>query len=121
MNQKIEIKHNGKTYEIDKDTKEQKVRPKGITLQSGVAETEENKAVTFKNYQEDFWGTSVEADGVQVNVKWGAGNYLSYLGAPASGLVITIGAYLYKYWQKPTDEAVNILDKVVDEVKTKQK
>jgi hypothetical protein len=38
-------------------------------LQSGVAETEENKAVTFKNYQEDFWGTSIEANGVKVNVQ----------------------------------------------------
>jgi hypothetical protein len=53
-NEKIEIKYNNQTYEIEKKPEEQKVRPKGVVFNQGDQETEANKAVTFKNYQENF-------------------------------------------------------------------
>jgi hypothetical protein len=50
----IEIEYNNKTYEIEKDAKEQKVRPKGVVFVEGSEENDENKEITVKDYQETF-------------------------------------------------------------------
>ena len=111
-NKKIEIKYNNKTYEIEKDVKEQKVRPKGVIFVTGNEETEDNKEITVKNYQESFWNTSAEVDGNKVELEWGKGKKLTAWGVPTIVLAI-IGAVAYFYYSKKP------ITTLVEEVKDK--
>lgn len=102
----VEINYNNKVYEIEKDAKEQVVRPKGITHVSGDEETENNRAIKVKDYKEGFWNTSVNVNEVKLELKWGKGKYLFVWGGIPAFLITLLYIGYRMYVGKEDDKGI---------------
>lgn len=105
----IEIEYNNKTYEIEKDAKEQKVRPKGTIFTAGDEETDANKEITVKDYQETFWSTSATIDENNIELKSGMGKNLTIWGGIPT-FFVSIAFMIYRFLsKKKSSEEINEL------------
>lgn len=114
--EKITIKYNEKEYEIEKKAEEQKVRPKGVVFASGDEETDANKGITVKNYEDGGFFTSKKCecskDGTtfeKVEIEWGKKKHITIWGG-GSVILVFLGLVAYYCFFNKKEKELNIDD-----------